>query len=158
MPNKVLLDTSFFIRFLTPTDPLFSNADGYFKYFLQNNIPMVISTICIGEYCVKGSHDELPLLNLQMLPYNFEHAKRTGEFARIVFDHRGQMSFVNRLIIPNDTKIFAQADTESDIDAFLSADGESLKIYELIKRYSSPQFKFIDLNTPHHETYGILGL
>ena len=33
--KAVLLDTSFFIRFLNDSDPLFKNADGYFRYFLQ---------------------------------------------------------------------------------------------------------------------------
>lgn len=33
--KAVLLDTSFFIRFLNDGDPLFLNADGYFRYFLQ---------------------------------------------------------------------------------------------------------------------------
>lgn len=32
MHKSVLLDTSFFIRFLNDKDPLFKNADGYFRY------------------------------------------------------------------------------------------------------------------------------
>ena len=35
MKDKVLLDTSFFIRLLNDEDPLHENALGYFKYFLQ---------------------------------------------------------------------------------------------------------------------------
>ena len=30
MRKAVLLDTSFFLRFLNESDPLFENADGYF--------------------------------------------------------------------------------------------------------------------------------
>lgn len=36
--NGVLLDTSFFIRFLNDDDPLFQNALEYFKYFLAEEI------------------------------------------------------------------------------------------------------------------------
>ncbi len=62
MANKVvLLDTSFFLRFLNDADPLFNNADGYFRYFLQEDIAMMISTISIAEYCVGGDVHELPL-------------------------------------------------------------------------------------------------
>lgn len=61
MHKSVLLDTSFFLRFLKETDPLFKNADGYFRYFLENDIAMVISTISIAEYCVGGDVHELPL-------------------------------------------------------------------------------------------------
>ena len=45
MHKSVLLDTSFFIRFLTDEDPLFKNADGYFRYFLKEEITMMI---CLG--------------------------------------------------------------------------------------------------------------
>jgi hypothetical protein len=35
MKKSVLLDTSFFIRFLNVNDPLFENADNYFRYFIE---------------------------------------------------------------------------------------------------------------------------
>jgi hypothetical protein len=76
--KAVLLDTSFFLRFLNDTDPLFKNADGYFRYFLEKEITMMISTISIAEYCVGGDVHELPLKNLQLIPFNLDHAKRTG--------------------------------------------------------------------------------
>jgi predicted nucleic acid-binding protein len=47
--KAVLLDTSFFLRFLNDDSLLFKNADGYFRYFLQNEIKMYISTISIAE-------------------------------------------------------------------------------------------------------------
>ncbi len=85
MKDKVLLDTSFFIRLLNDEDPLHENALEYFKYFLQQKFPLVISTISIAEYCVRGSLDELPLKNLQIIPFNINHAKKTGVFANILF-------------------------------------------------------------------------
>ena len=42
MHNAELLDTSFFLRFLNDDSPLFNNADGYFRYFLQKEIKMYI--------------------------------------------------------------------------------------------------------------------
>lgn len=44
----------------------------------------MISTISIAEYCVGGDVHELPLRNLQIVPFNFDHSKRTGELAKIV--------------------------------------------------------------------------
>ena len=70
MPKSVLLDTSFFLRFLNDSDSLFKNADGYFRYFLKEEINMIISTISIAEYCVGGDIHELPLKNLQILQKN----------------------------------------------------------------------------------------
>ena len=38
---SVLLDTSFFCRLLSKSDPLHENAKGYFRYFLDNGIDMM---------------------------------------------------------------------------------------------------------------------
>lgn len=154
--KAVLLDTSFFLRFLNDADPLFLNTDGYFRYFLQQDIVMIISTISIAEYCVGGDVHELPLKNLQILPFNLDHSKRTGEFAKIVFQNKNKLKLNERNIIPNDTKLFAQADTETSIEYYLSSDIESHKIYLLLKQETNPRFQFIDLNTPYSEFFGVL--
>ncbi|MCH8556152.1 MAG: hypothetical protein LAT76_13415, partial [Schleiferiaceae bacterium] len=140
--------------------PLFKNADGYFRYFLQKEITMMISTISIAEYCVGGDVNELPLRNLQIVPYNLDHSKRTGAFAKIAFNAKknGRIEVANRNIIPNDTKLFAQADCEKSIEFYLSSDSESLKIYNILRQETTPGFKFIDLNTPHNEFFGVLDL
>ncbi|MBS1542118.1 MAG: hypothetical protein JST14_00660 [Bacteroidetes bacterium] len=156
--KAVLLDTSFFLRFLNDKDPLFKNADGYFRHLLQEDMPMMISTISIAEYCIGGDIHELPLKNLQILPFNVDHAKRTGEFAKIVFQNKNKLKLKERNTIPNDTKLFAQADIELPINFYLSSDSESIKIYNLLLKESSPKFQFIDLNTPHSATFGILDL
>ncbi len=156
MHKGVLLDTSFFLRFLNERDLLFSNADGYYRYFIEQDIPMYISTISIAEYCVGGVVDELPLRNLQIIPFNLSHAKRTGEFARIVFKHKGKIKISERNIIPNDTKLFATADVEPNISYYLSSDTESHKIYSLLKELDRPKFQFIDLRIKHTEVFGLL--
>lgn len=159
MTNKaVLLDTSFFLRFLNDSDPLFKNADNYFRYFLQKEITMMISTISIAEYCVGGDIHELPLRNLQIVPFNLDHSKRTGEFAKIVFQNKGKLKLKERNIIPNDTKLFAQADCEKAVEFYLSSDTESNKIYNLLRQETAPKFQFIDLHVPHNETFGLLDL
>lgn len=69
MKHSVLLDTSFFIRLLNDEDRLHKNAVGYYKYFLENNIVLKVSTITIAEYCVLGKLDDLPLKNIQILVF-----------------------------------------------------------------------------------------
>lgn len=154
--KAVLLDTSFFLRFLNDNNPLFKIADGYFRYFLEKEVVMLISTISIAEYCVGGDVHELPLKNLQIVPFNLNHAKRTGELAKIVFQHKNKLHLTQRNIIPNDTKLFAQADIEPTVEFYLSSDTESFKIYKLLKGHTTPKFQFIDLNIPHAQTFGIL--
>ncbi len=154
----VLCDTSFFIRLLDKNDPLHGNAKGYFRFFLENNYELFISTIAISEYCVRGSIDELPLQNLQIVPFNFDHALRASEFARIAFESKGDLNLKERKIIPNDTKLFAQADKNGSVIAYISSDKESLKIYNLLKSAISVNFDFIDLTVPYDESFGILDL
>jgi len=159
MSNKsVLCDTSFFIRLLDKNSDLHSNAKGYFKYFTENDYKLLISTISIAEYCVGGDISELPLKNLQILPFNLDHSKRTGEFARIIFQNKGTLNLNERKIIPNDTKLFSQADSEKSVESYISSDTESLKIYNLLKQKTNPKFQFIDLRVPYNETFGLLDL
>ena len=58
MPKGVLLDTSFFLRFLNSADPLFKNADDYFRYFLKNDFSLFISTISVAEFCVGNNRNK----------------------------------------------------------------------------------------------------
>ncbi|MGE5383315.1 MAG: hypothetical protein ACM3PX_07790 [Omnitrophica WOR_2 bacterium] len=156
--EAVLLDTSFFLRFLNEDDPLYKNADGFFRYFIKNEIAMVISTISIAEYCVGGTIAELPLKNLKILPFNLNHAKRTGEFAKVVFTKKDTLKLTIRRIIPNDSKLFAQADSENSIKYYLSSDSESYKIYSVLKESFAIDFQFIDLQKSFNEVFGVLDL
>ena len=159
MPKSVLLDTSFFLHFLNDEDPLYANADGYFRHFLRENMTMLVSTISIAEYCVGGDISELPLKNLQILPFNIDHARRAGEFARLVFNHRNKLDLTDRAIIPNDTKLFAQADIETAVLYYLSSDSESQKVYGLLRSQNAgPKFEFLNLTVPPSEAFGILDL
>lgn len=109
MNHSVLLDTSFFIRLLNDEDPLHSNAVGYFKYFLENEIALKISTFSIDEYCVFGKLEDLPFKNVQIVQFNLKNAEKTEEFANIIF----MLNKINveklspRAIISNDSKLFA---------------------------------------------------
>jgi len=156
--KSVLLDTSFFIRLLKKNDPLSQSATDYFIYFLQKNITMVVSTVAIAEFCVRGDIGELPLKNLQILPFNLNHAKRAGALADIVYTQRNNNNFIidDRKIIPNDTKLFAQADCENSIDLYISSDTKSKSIFNLLKENTTLRFDFIDLNVSYKETFGLL--
>ena len=155
---SVLLDTSFFIRLLNPEDPLHDNAKGYYRYFLENDIKIKISTISIAEYCVRGDITDLPLRNLIILPFNYDHGQRAGVFARTVFEvkNRESLDIRPRVLIPNDSKLFAQADVEESIGAYVTADVESSKIYAILRDHCGARFDFIDITTPPTQQFGIL--
>ena len=158
MTKGVLLDTSFFLRFLNENDPLFKNANNYYKYFLSNDFSLVISTISIAEYCVGGSIDELPLRNIKVLPFNIDHSIRTGEFAKILFDERKRepLSTIDRKKIPDDSKLFAQADVEKNIEYFLTSDTSCKSSFEIVNKNTKLLFSIIDINTTHTDYFGQL--
>ena len=108
----------------------------------------------IAEYCVKGNIEELPLRNLQIVPFTL----RAGKLASITFSHKDSLLPKDRKIISNDTKLFAQADNEENVEEYITSDSESKKIYDLLQKHTQLSFKFIDLNVKVNESFGFLPL
>ena len=159
MDNKsILLDTSFFIRLLNENDSLHKNTLDYYKKFLEKQVILKCSTISVAEYCVKGQLEELPLKDIQIIPFNITHAQKAGEFERIIFVNKGKLEAEKRNIIPNDTNLFAQAEIEKEISAFATSDEECLKIYTLSKQNYNLNFDTINIRQPFNETFGLLDL
>lgn len=160
MKHSVLLDTSFFIRLLNDEDPLHRNAVGYYKYFLENEITLKISNISIAEYCVLGKLEDLPLKNLQIIPFNLKEAERTGKFAHVIFsENKIEIEKLTpRAIIPNDSKLFAQADLDKTITHFITSDLRSKVTLELLRKVVTPKFSIISIDLPYTEAFGILDL
>lgn len=157
--NCVLLDTSFFIRLLNEEDPLHENALGYFRYFLEHDFMIKISTIAIAEYCVRGEVSELPLKNMLIVPFNFDHAQRAGKMIAEVYAEKKKRgaTIAPRAIVPNDTKMFAQADVEPDINFYGTADVECKKVYKMIESAEGKlSFDFIDITIPYTTFFGLL--
>ena len=157
--RDVLLDTSFLIRLLNSSDALHQNARTYFRSFLDRGIVLHVSTISIAEYCVVGSLNELPLKNLRVLPFNINHAATAGTFARILFDHRKQLpQQPDRILIPNDAKLMAQAHTEASVGAYATSDARSESLCQILKLRSIVDFRFVNISIPYPEFAGELGL
>ena len=152
----ILLDTSFFIRLLNDHDPLHANVLGFYRHFLDKENRLKCSTISVAEYCVRGKIEELPLKNLEILPFNLRHAVTAGEFANAVFTQRNTLTLSNRAVIPNDSKLFAQADVEKDIDYFATADEKCIKVFNLLNEKFSLQFKIINIREPFSSVLGVL--
>lgn len=156
--NCVLLDTSLFIRLLNEEDPLHENALGYFRYFLEHDFVIKISTIAIAEYCVRGDVSELPLKNMLIVPFNFDHAQRAGKMIAEVYAEKKKRgaTIAPRAVVPNDTKMFAQADVEPDINFYGTADVECKKVYDMIKASEGKlSFEFIDITIPYTTYFGV---
>ena len=161
MNYEVLLDTSFFIRLLNENDPLNLNVKSYFYFFVENNIRLHISTISVAEFCVFSKFENLPLKYLNILDFQLNHSKRAAEFAKIIFEIKKSenLKIEPRVLIPNDTKLFAQTDIENQINYFATSDKRSKKIYNLLdnqKQITTPNFTILDITLNLNENLNLL--
>ena len=156
----VLCDTGFLIRLNKPDDPLHANARAYLKYLIEGEHALYVSTIALAEYAVRDEIKNLPMRYFRVLPFNIDHAQKAGEFAGIVFSQRDQIpaEITQRVIIPNDTKMFAQADVTTAITHYLTADKKCEVVYRLVQSAVAMRFKILSLRTPHHVAFGELNL
>ena len=124
----IILDTSFLVAIRDSRNPFYKESNKYFQHFLDKHIPCYVSVISIGEYCVRGSEDELPLKDTRIIIYDAYHAKLAGGLAAILFSEKlkKQLEVTERVVIPNDVKIFAQAEANKDISHFITRDRKSV--------------------------------
>lgn len=150
--KKVFLDTSFFIRLLNSKETNHQNALAYFRYFTNKNIELCLSSIVIAEYGIRGNISHFPYPFLHLIPFNFDHAKLTATFARTAYDARKKGALVvdKRIVIPNDTKLMAQAEKEG-ADLFIARDDNFFSVHKFLKDQGLITFKYLDLRTPPNE-------
>ncbi len=68
---------------------------------------------------------------------------------------KGVVALENRVVIPNDTKILAQAE-EINVDLFIARDDNCEKVYQLMKENGLISFDYLDLRTPPNQFFGEL--
>lgn len=78
------------------------------------------------------------------MPFVYGHAEVAAEFMRRIIHVKQERGAViqPRVIIPNDTKMFAQASADPEVFAFVSADAEAKKVYDLLE---NPNFEFVNI-------------
>lgn len=156
-PKVAMLDTSFLIRLLKEDDSLHASAKIYYQHFLENNYVLYISTVAVAEYCVRGELDQLPFECVRVIPFNLDHAETAGNYAHTLYQAKddGQYKPEQRLIIPNDTKLFAQA---SAIGAlyFVTADVKASKAMEILAKEKGFSVIHVDIHTPISSFSGTL--
>ena len=144
MSKAVLLDSGFLIRLMNPDESLHQVALDLFKEYVTSGVVCKVSTIALAEYGVKGDLRFLPNRYLQYVPFVYSHAEVASVFMRTIIKVKQERGVViaPRVIIPNDTKMFAQASAEPDVFAFVSADAEARKVYDML---DNPNFEFVNI-------------
>jgi len=133
--KSVLVDNSFVTRLLKSDDEFHENVVEYFKYFIENEIVLYLSTVVVSEYAVANDPDNLLALNaFQLLEFDYEDAKIAGRYFAYLKDSKDLREVEERKVIINDLKLFAQVQNRG-IDAFISKDRKALnKMIEPLKQ------------------------
>src|SRR5712671_638477 len=108
MNNMAVLDTGFLITLVDLSRPNHAAARGYYKYFLERQIVMLLPTVVACEFCIVQPVTDLPLRNFRVLPFNLADAMKCAELN--AHHYRQQMANVGqRDAVKDDFKIIAQA-------------------------------------------------
>jgi hypothetical protein len=122
MADGVLLDTSFLISFADPNRPHHAVAVQFFNHFVEESVPMFISTIVASEFHLRQPVTDLPLDIIIALPFNMDEAMRAAELDFTLY--KGSAG-VARDALKDDFKILGQAKA-GDIAYLITEDARSL--------------------------------
>ena len=144
--KKILLDSCFLIGLLDKDSIHHKNAYDFFvRFSSDNDVILKISTIAISEFSIRGDAKLIPV-NVQILPFNYAHAIKAGEFGKVVSKCRKETNDgSDRAIVLNDSKMFAQAEIEH-FDCFVSTDTNAFKAYGYLKNNGLASFEFLDVS------------
>lgn len=124
MHNAVLLDTSFLITLADPDREKHADAKRFYQHFLDEGMPMILSTIVIAEFCVRQPFETLPLDQFIIYPFNQDDAV---EAARLDFKsvERGPSS---RDALRDDFKIIGHAAAQG-LGYLITGDKDTMAVY-----------------------------
>lgn len=141
MATGVLIDTSFLITLAGPNRLHHHAARKYWQYFLENQIPVFLSTIVVSEFCIKQEIPPDLLRCCVLLPFNWDDAQRAAKLDWKRLRPEG----VERSALKDDIKIIAQA-AGADVEYVITDDTESFFRYcKILKEGGDVKFKAIKL-------------
>ncbi|SEA60675.1 PIN domain-containing protein [Nitrosospira multiformis] len=125
MNVSVLLDTSFLISLVDENRTNHAIAAQYYRFTMEQRIPMYFSAIAAAEFAIKQPITDLPLRNFRELHFNIPH----GVKAALLMNALGKRDDGdNRVAVLNDIKLIAQAVHEK-IPFIITEDASSLFKY-----------------------------
>jgi hypothetical protein len=141
MPAGVLIDTSFLITLADKSRVRHETARSYWRYFLENQIPVFLSSIVVSEFCMKQEIPPDMLRCCVVLPFNWDDAQCAAKLDW----KRLRPAGIERDALKDDIKIIAQA-AIADAEFVITDDSDSFYRYcKSFKEAGEVQFKAIKL-------------
>lgn len=122
--SAILLDTSYLISLADPARTHHGVATQYLRAALHRGVPLYLSAIAASEFHVRQPITDLPLRNLNILPFNIDHAMVAGQLMAALQRDAGD----DRGAVKDDVKLIAQAICES-LTHVLTEDERTLAKY-----------------------------
>lgn len=143
MNSSVLLDTCFLISLVDDTRENHEKAVAFYKYFLQENIAMILSSIVTCEFCVKQPIEDLPLKNFKPLSFNIPDSYH---LSKIFFDKFKVAPKLDRISIKDDYKIISQC-SFNKLTYLITEDKPMFDM--LVNLKNEQRISFVPLFTPN---------
>jgi len=128
--SAFLVDTSYLISLANPARPHHDAALAFFREALRQGVPLYLSAIAASEFQVKQAVTDLPLRNVEVLPFNIDHAMQAGLLMRQLQRDADD----DRAVVKDDVKLIAQAICES-MTHVLTEDAQTLVKY--LRRFNA---------------------
>jgi len=142
MAAGVLIDTSFLITLADRNRKNYDAARRYWRHFLDNRIPIFLSTVVVSEFYIKQEIPQEMLRCCVVLPFNWDDALRAAKLDWT----RARPPDVPRDAVKDDIKIIPQA-AVAEAEFVITDDTESFYRYcEAFKQAGDVQFKAIKLD------------
>lgn len=155
--KTILVDNSFCTRLFKTNDNFHQSTVEYFKYFIEQNKELYLSTIIVSEYAVADDPDNLlKTENFRLLEFDYKDACISGQMFSLLKENRDVIQEFGRNVVINDLKLLAQAHSRN-IDAIVSKDKAMYrKMIQPLKEQFGLSVEFIDIAIPLHKKLGRL--
>jgi hypothetical protein len=140
--SGVLLDTGFLVALSKPNDHHHEIAREYWKYFLQNHIPIYLSTIVVAEFSLVMEVPDEILKCCIILPFGYRDGVRAGKFDLLKGRELGQE---DRVALKDDMKIIAHA-AGAGVDYLITRDPKGfVRFCEAMEEEGKLRFRVINM-------------
>ena len=157
MIKTVLLDSCFLIGLVSKDDRLHVNANVYWKYFLDNDVKMYLSTIVASEFATKHNLSDFPLNKTIPMLFNIRDAEMAGQISKFRQSKHSSKpeDGASRIQLKDDFKILAQLCGSLVVEAIVTGDGKMRGPFNDAIECHSIKKKFIDINNPITQELGL---
>ena len=132
--------------------PNHETAVKFFKYFIENKIAMILSSIVTAEFCVKQPLTDLPLPNFKFLPFNIPDSYHLRDL--FLAEFKGQIGNQKNPSVKDDYKIASQC-SFNNIKYFITEDGDLILKLRDLKSKGKIDFQILSLVEGVEQSFNI---